>query len=1009
MTVAVLAAAATIGGEVIATGSFATAFSATVLARAAFSAGIALVGEALARPNAPAQAPAFQSEARGRTHVIRASDEPHRVIYGEVMTSGVLRYATSTGTKKEYLHMVVVLAGHQVQEIGDVYLNDEKLGTLDASGNVTTGRFAGYVRVKKHLGGPDQVADPDLIAEAPNNEWTSEHRGRGRAYLYLRLKWDQSVFPTGIPNPKAIVKGKNDILDVRTSLTGYTNNAALCALDYILWKHGLRCTTAQTDTTTWTAAANVSDEDVFAKPATSITSSAAGNPAPVYAPAHKLRTGDTAVIAGHSASALNGTHVVTVVDADNLTVPVNLAAGGTGGTVQLQQKRYTCNGTFTLDQEPPKVLEDIRSAMGGACIYAMGKWYGYAGAAATPTVTLTEKDLRGNLKYRPRPSKRELFNAVRGTYVNAHDYWQPIDFPEITNSTYEAQDDNQRYYRDIQLPFTTDVYAAQRLGRIELERHRAGRTTVDFPAKITALRLFVWRPVYLDIAELGWNQKLFRVVKWKYAEDGGVDLALESFASTIYDWASGNAKISTAPPDTALPNPFNVAAPTNLQLFSGTAELDRRLDGTIFSRLKATWTAPNDIYVTSGGSIELQFKKSADSAWRQGQPIRGDETSSWVLDVQDGVAYDVQISAVNTLGVRSAWVSVTNHVVLGKTERPTDVPWFLIDGNRLSWGTVSDVDLAGYAIRFHYGINRNFYTANSLHDGLLTESPYDMTALPDGQVTLMIASVDASGNEALNPTVIITDFGDAPQANLVEEFALKALGWPGTVTGGATDGNGDLAATETSLFYKAADAEAFFKLYDSVNFFDDILYAQMVYESAWVQPSKAAVGSAMTLPRALAGEGIAIEYRPVGPSRFYADVDSETHYASADGDAFYDPSPDYTGWPGSLVVSNQPYQFRVTTGNSPTQGKISGLTPTIDVPDIEERLDDVVLAAGGTRLPIAKTYSVIKNVALTLQDDGGTATRVRVLDKNPSLGPLVQADASGTPTTAKVDVIIQGY
>ena len=431
---------------------------------------MALIGEALARPNAPAQPPAFQTEARGRTHVIRASAEPRRVIYGKVMASGTLVYGTTSGTKNEYLHLVVAIAGHKVEEIGDIYLNDEKLGSLDGSGNVTAGRFAGFVRVKKYLGDPNQAADPDLIAEAPNGAWTSAHRLRGIAYFYLRLKWDQSIFPTGIPNPKAVVKGKNDILDIRTALTGYTTNAALCALDYIRWQYGFDCSAAEYDSTSWIAAANVSDEDVLAKPATSIASSAAGNPAPVYAPAHKLRTGDTTVIASHSQAALNGTHVVTVVDDDNITVPVNLAAGGTGGTAQLQQKRYTCNGSFTLDQEPPKVLEDLRSAMGGACIWAMGKWYGYAGAASTPTVTLTEKDLRAPLKYRPRPSRQVLFNAVRGTYVNAHDHWQQTDFPPIVNATYEQQDNNKRLYRDVQLPFTTDVYAAQRLGRIELER-----------------------------------------------------------------------------------------------------------------------------------------------------------------------------------------------------------------------------------------------------------------------------------------------------------------------------------------------------------------------------------------------------------------------------------------------------------------------------------------------------------------------------------------------------------
>ncbi len=781
MVAAVVAAAATVGAEAVGAWALGQTFTfgAAVLARAAFSAGIALVGEALARPNAPAQAPAFQTEARGRTHVLRASAEPRRVVYGRVMTSGTLVYGTTSGAKKEYLHLVVAIAGHQVQEIGDIYLNDEKLGSLDGAGNVTTGRFAGYARVKKYLGDPNQVADPDLIAEAPNGEWTSAHRLRGVAYIYLRLKWSQDVFPTGIPNPKAIMKGKNDILDIRTNTTGYTVNAALCVLDYIRWPYGFDCAAAETDAAAWIAAANVCDENVYAKPATSITSSSAGNPAPVNAPAHGLRTGDTAVIAGHSQAALNGAHVVTVVDADNLTVPVNLATGGTGGTIQLQQKRYTCNGSFTLDSEPPKILEDLRSAMGGACIYAMGKWYGYAGAAATPTVTLTEKDLRAPLKYRPRPSRRDLFNAVRGTYVNPENYWQQTDFPPITNATYEAQDGNKRYYRDVQLPFTTDVYAAQRLGWIELRRHRGGRIAVEFPAKITAMRLFVWRPVYVSIAELGWSNKPFRVSKWKYAEDGGVDLVLESFDSATYDWVSSDAQLVVAPRDTNLPNPFNVAAPTNLVLASGTAELDRRLDGTIFSRIKATWTAPNDIYVTSGGSIELQFKKSSDSVWRQGPPIRGDETSAWILDVQDGVAYDVQISSVNSLGVRSVWVTVAGYVVLGKSANPADVTGFSAQQSENNVNFRCDpnneADVLEIEIRYNPQGDKNWDSATPVAK-ILKGLAFNSGVVPPGSWTLLAKAKDTSKNYSQNAATFDLDVANTYD---VVQSAEQAPSWPG--------------------------------------------------------------------------------------------------------------------------------------------------------------------------------------------------------------------------------------
>ncbi len=783
MPPAVVAVAATIGAEYAVALATSQAFALTtaVLVRAAFAAGMALVGEALARPNAPAQAPAFQSEARGRTHIIRASADPRRVIYGKVAASGTLVYGTSSGTKNEYLHLVIAIAGHRVEEIGDVYLNDEKLGTLDGAGNVTSGRFAGFVRVKKYLGDPDQAADPDLIAEAPNNEWTSAHRLRGIAYLYLRLKWDQSVFPTGIPNPKCVVKGKNDILDPRTGLTGYTTNAALCALDYIRWQYGFDCSASEYDSTTWIAAANVCDEDVFAKPATSITSSAAGNPAPVAAPAHKLRTGDTAVIAGHAQAALNGTHVVTVVDDNNLTVPVNLAAGGTGGTVQLQQKRYACNGSFTLDQEPPKVLEDLRSATGGACIWAMGKWYGYAGAAATPTVTLTEKDLRAPLKWRPRPSRQVLFNAVRGTYVNAHDYWQQTDFPPITNSAYEQQDNNKRIYRDIQLPFTTDVYAAQRLGRIELERHRAGRIMVDFPAKITALRQFVWRGVYLNITELGWNQKPFRVTKWKLAEDGGVDLVLESFASTIYDWTSSNAQLVTPPRDTTLPNPLNVAAPGAPVV---TEELyETRGSAGVKARINLSCTLAQDAYVKD---YQFEYKLSSASAWNVIPPSTA--TGVTIEDAAPGT-YDFRVKAINTLGVPSNYSTLSGKEIFGLAAAPVTPQNLTISAIGglaiLRWGRHPDLDVRiGGKFEFRYSpllVGATLASATGIGEAAPGGDTVGVLPLKSG--TYFAIAVDSSGIPSAAASVTTKGATVLAYANL--SSLTESTAWPGTHSGTA--------------------------------------------------------------------------------------------------------------------------------------------------------------------------------------------------------------------------------
>ncbi len=68
----------------------------------------------------------------------------------------------------------------------------------------------------------------------------------------------------------------------------------------------------------------------------SITSSSVANPTNILcAGAHGFRSGASVVISSHTGStpSINGTHICTVVDSTNFTIPVNVTVGGTGGSV----------------------------------------------------------------------------------------------------------------------------------------------------------------------------------------------------------------------------------------------------------------------------------------------------------------------------------------------------------------------------------------------------------------------------------------------------------------------------------------------------------------------------------------------------------------------------------------------------------------------------------------------------------------------------------------------------
>lgn len=229
-------------------GYFAVTFAVTV--------GISYVSSALAPKPRGISAGAFRTETGYQVAGIGAAQD-HAVIYGQTRCGGVVVYKEATDNNK-FLHMVVAIAGHECEEITSVYLNDEIL-TLDGDGNATApSKYNGYVRVIKHLGTDDQVADATLISES-DGLWTSDHRLQGICYAYIRLQFNADSFPNGEPAISFLVKGKK-VYNPNTETTAWSENSALCLRDYLVSDYGLA--TNDIDDTLFASAANVCDENV---------------------------------------------------------------------------------------------------------------------------------------------------------------------------------------------------------------------------------------------------------------------------------------------------------------------------------------------------------------------------------------------------------------------------------------------------------------------------------------------------------------------------------------------------------------------------------------------------------------------------------------------------------------------------------------------------------------------------------------------------------------------------
>lgn len=874
-----------------------------------------------------------------RNTTVRQPTQPRRMIYGRCRVGGTMLFAHVVD---DWLHLVVEWAGHECEEVEAIWLGDTAV-TLDGSGYATD-KYAGYFIAKHHLGATDQTADTALIAACPD-KWTTAHRLRGRCYTYIAIKKSATLFPTGLPNLSAIVKGKK-VYDPRTTSTAWSENSALCIADYLCdQSFGLRCEyAAEIDETALIAAANVCDESV------------------------------------------------------------TLAAGGS-------ESRYTCNGVINLDTPHKQNLSDMISAIAGSLVWRHGQWVINAGAYDTPTITLTDSDLRGPLSVRTGTSRKDAANGIKGVYVTEDNLWQPSDYPAVSNSTYQSQD-GEALWRDLDLPFTTSGATAQRIAKITLERLRQG-IAVSAPCRLSALRAISGGTIMLTNDRLGWSAKPFEVERWMFAiyddEDGnpvlGVDLELRETASGVFDWNSGYETTVDLAPNTSLPSPFSVGAPSNAAVASGSDYMVLMADGGILPRLHATWTAPSDWFTVD---YEVQYRMSGAADWRAAGKSLGD-TELTFGPVVEGETYQVRVRSISGIGSRSSWTQAPDHVAVGKSEAPSAPDSFSVerqpDGTRqFTWTHDSPpIDVTtggGYRIRYYLGSTSDWDAMTNMHTGLLQASPWETNKLAAGTYTFAIKTKDSSGNWSELAVFVSATLGDPRLKNVLYAQYDHLDGWPGTKTDcyiqGANliaDSSSDIGDLPTTI---AALASTIGSMVTSTS--------PIVYETEVID-----LGSDVAFTPLVTAEQIA-----AGGGTFTIKMKTGT---DADGDV-------NGSWVDLAFVPTGRY-VQIQISLAATNPEITQLTVMIDSETYLEKFDDVntstesstwfsKVATGHFKIG-SKTGKLasISNAGITALIGTGAGWTWELISKTQTVNSQPAAEfkvynSSGTLADATLDVYLQG-
>jgi len=356
----------------------------------------------------------------------------------------------------------------------------------------------------------------------------------------------------------------------------------------------------------------------------------------------------------------------------------------------LTQKRYTLNGIVDTATAPGTVVANMRTA-GAGNVSPSGSFYKISAGAYSPAVySITESDLRGPVTIRPHADRKSLFNAVKGIFVDPANKWQTTDFPLVHNSFYQAEDAGGTYVgvydvtatyskdqavdtasnktdaivwmskvggntgnplqegafwheikpivREIQLRYTTDVMAAQRIAKIVLEKSRQAMV-IDLPLNWSGFPLTTLDAITVNIAQANFTNKIFRVANWALDPAGGVSITAHEDASTTYDWNFGEPTLYD-------PNPNQPRAPADVTGLTIVESM--QLAGAVTSVVTVTWTPPGDpVYA----SANVYYRALGSTQWLFG----GSAISTIQATVMiTGTTYQVQVNAVAADGMISA-------------------------------------------------------------------------------------------------------------------------------------------------------------------------------------------------------------------------------------------------------------------------------------------------------------------------------------------------------------------
>lgn len=485
------------------------------------------------------------------------------------------------------------------------------------------------------------------------------------------------------------------------------------------------------------------------------------------------------------------------------------------------------------------------------------------------------------------------------------------------------------------------------------------------------------------------------------------------YAPEIFDASTGI--IPDYNPNISVPVELQRPVPPVIKLVQTNETVQElQLDGSVSTRMVLTLENNNTFPV----AVNVQLREVGETSYQQADIISATPNRVVIGNLQNGSTYDVRIYYRNVLNgstMVSAPATENGVFFVGTTGNPADVQNLDItvrgENVYLSWDANTDIDLAGYDVRF------SKLTSGATWESALPLAPSPPkgatgASYPSAKGTYLVKARDRDGNTSENAATAVTTIADIAGLNFILEVDESAA-WGGTFNNTVIDsGSLRLEATTTVDDWASIDA------LPSIDIGDGGLAVSGTYEFADVEDLGEVLTSVLSADIAISGANMldnidsweSIDQRISIDGLESASYGAEIQVATTNDDP--SGSPVWSPWRKFVIgeYTARAFKFRIALSSSDSNVTplVSTLKIQVDVPDRVESDNDIVISAGGATVTYPSEFRAVPSIGIAV-DNLAVGDRYEITNKTKAGFDIEFFDNTGTSIGRTFSYVAKGY